>query len=249
MAKSRSPNYPSMSLPDAIDKARDVYRADYLNEMPVEVVVQHMGYSSLNGASLSAMSALKKYGLLEGRGDTTHVSKEAQLILEEMPGADDAIREMAFRPSLWAEIRENYSGKKPSTANLRAFLLGRGFNPKKVDLVAKLYFATMDFVEDLEAEGSPNAVPAAEPDAGPAQRGEGGAPSSPPSAPIAAIGESGQTMTIPMGRDFVVSIGFSGEITQKRLRKLVSFVELAMDDYPEDVPNRDQGDESLQPTD
>lgn len=48
-------------------------------------------------------------------------------------------------------------------------------------------------------------------------------------------------MILPMGKDFVASITFSGEITQKRLAKLVSCVQLAMDEYPEDVTV--QGDE------
>ena len=63
--KPRSPNYPAISLPKAVEQARKVYAANHLHKASPEVVAKAIGYSSLNGGSLTAISALKKYGLIE----------------------------------------------------------------------------------------------------------------------------------------------------------------------------------------
>ena len=71
MAKARSPGYPAIGLKEAVEKAKGIYEEDYQNPIPRVVAAQHMGYASLNGKSLGVLSALIKYGLLEGRGDET----------------------------------------------------------------------------------------------------------------------------------------------------------------------------------
>src|SRR5258708_6197968 len=74
MAKARSPAYPTIGLKEAIDGVSRIYKEDYQNPIPRELAARHMGYNSLNGKSLGALSALLKYGLLEGRGNETRVS-------------------------------------------------------------------------------------------------------------------------------------------------------------------------------
>ena len=63
--KPRSPNYPACSLQKALDYARKVYSQNHLHTAPRDVVAKAMGYGTLNGGSLTAISALKKYGLLD----------------------------------------------------------------------------------------------------------------------------------------------------------------------------------------
>jgi hypothetical protein len=233
MTKTRSPNYPSLSLPDAIEKAEAIYRKDFLNAMPPEVAAQHMGYSGLNGASLTTISALKKYGLLEGRGEALRLTKAAQGIIEKLPESDEMLNEMAFRPALWNEISGHFDGELPSEGNLRAFLLRKGFNPARVDVVIQNYIGTVEFVNrmppsytrPLDAGSMAKTTevrPIMQAAANTQERSLPGHP-------------AGQTMVFPMGKDFVATITFSGEITKKRLHKLMAHVELAADDYPDDT--------------
>jgi len=45
-----------------------------------------------------------------------------------------------------------------------------------------------------------------------------------------------QQMVLPMGSEFVATVTFYGEITKRRLRKVIANLELTMDEYPEDDP-------------
>ena len=91
MARIRSPNYPALSLPDAIERVRDVHKLQQTTPEPRAVVIRHMGYNSVNGRALKALSALLKYGLLEEAGkDGLRVSGRALSILFPDPAAPEA---------------------------------------------------------------------------------------------------------------------------------------------------------------
>src|SRR5438309_12108284 len=96
----RSPNYPAVSLPDAIDKVTALYRNLHTHSAPREVVAKGMGYNSLNGASATTISALHKYGLLERNGDEIKVSERALRILHPHSPEEraSAIRDAASQP-------------------------------------------------------------------------------------------------------------------------------------------------------
>src|SRR6185312_10747187 len=104
---------------------------------PKEVIVQHLGYTSLNGAALSALSALDKYGLLERDGERYRVAARAIEILhpESSVKKAEAIRAAAFSPALYAELAEEFPDSPPSDENLKAFLIRRGFAPSALTRV------------------------------------------------------------------------------------------------------------------
>src|SRR5947209_3634075 len=60
--RERSPNYPTIGLPEAIKRVQAIYQQERRNSMPSEVAARHLGYTSLNGHARSVLSALKKYG-------------------------------------------------------------------------------------------------------------------------------------------------------------------------------------------
>lgn len=150
MSKARSPRYPQIGLPEAIERVRAVYAADHQNEIPKEVVAAHMGYRSLNGASLGIISAVSKYGLLEGGRDGMRVTDRALTILANEPGDPerlDAIRSAASEPQLFAEIFVQYP-QGASDQSLKSFLITRKkFLPSAVDPAIRAFRSTLDFVE------------------------------------------------------------------------------------------------------
>jgi hypothetical protein len=150
MTKARSPSYPSIGLGTAIEKVTAVYHKDVQNSIPRAVVAKHAGYGSLNGNALSMLASLLKYGLLTGRGDNTSVSDLALQIIAHPVGSPErqaAIREAAFSPGLFAEIRDYFKGAKVSDDALRAYLLTRKFLPSAVAGVIRAYRETMALVE------------------------------------------------------------------------------------------------------
>jgi hypothetical protein len=155
MAKQRSPNYPGLSLQKAIQRASLVYKAEHTHPTPKEVVAKHLGYTSLNGSSLTAIGALNHYGLLEPAGDGLRVTSDAVAILE-LPEGDveriEATYRCAFRPQLFADLSEQFGSKLPSEANLRHALIKQGFIPKAADEVIRVYRENLEILGNGENE-------------------------------------------------------------------------------------------------
>lgn len=159
MARIRSPNYPAFSLPEAITRIRTIHNAEQHLAAPKEVIAKHLGYNGLNGASLKAISALTKYGLLdEAPGEKLKVSPSAMSILypkkDEDRGA--AIRAAAFKPALFEEIRAEWQGEQPSDENLRSYLIHRQFAADALDRVIQAYRETVDLVTRESGDYTPN---------------------------------------------------------------------------------------------
>jgi hypothetical protein len=145
----RSPNYPALSLPEAIDKVTALYRAHHTHPAPREIAVRGMGYNTLNGASATAISALHKYGLLDRVGDQVKISDRALRILHPESAAERkaAISEAAGEPTLFGELAERFPGRMPSDELLRNYLIRRGFAPGAVTAVITAYQETSEMVE------------------------------------------------------------------------------------------------------
>lgn len=162
MAKARSPSYPAISLKEAIDRVNAVYGEDYQNAISREVVAKHMGYQSLNGKSLGVLSAVIKYGLLEGRGNDTRVSDLAVRLIAHPPGSPEraeAVRDAARRPELFAELDQRFADGRGSDAAIRSYLLTQKFIPPAADAALRAYRETKQFVAAESAsytEGQPS---------------------------------------------------------------------------------------------
>lgn len=161
MARIRSPNYPSMSLGDAVKKVAQVFEKEQQHPMDREVLMKGLGYAGVNGASLSAISAVQKYGLVDHIGEDYKVSDRALAVLH--PHSQDekasALREAALLPSLFAELHEQFSGSIPSDDNLRSYLIRRGFATGAITGVIGSFRETMQYVKDY-ANGLPMETPA-----------------------------------------------------------------------------------------
>jgi len=152
---SRSPRYPVIGLREAIDKVSVVYKSDFKNQIPKELVAQHMGYKGLNGKSLGIISAVSKYGLLEGGIDAMRVTDLAVDILErenDDPERIEAIRQAAFAPDLYKELNELFPDKV-SDAALRSFLITkRQFLPDSAERLVRSYRETMDLLDSVAGD-------------------------------------------------------------------------------------------------
>jgi hypothetical protein len=161
-----------MGLPEAITRVAGVHEKEQHLAAPREVVANHLGFKSLNGSSLKALSSLLKYGLLEKvQGDQRRVTDLAVRILHPTDEADKraAIIEAANHPALFKEIANNWPNGSPSDENLKAWLIRRHFAADAVNDVIKAYRDTMDLVareagannSPLKKSGAPTAIPTA----------------------------------------------------------------------------------------
>ena len=153
--RPRSPSYPGISLPQAIERAKKLYQAENRNAAPIDAILQHWAYSPGSGAGMVAVAALKKFGLLadEGSGKQRKArltNLALKIILDERensPERDEAIKLAALSPSIHKEVWEKFSGL-PSDATLRHFLrFERGFTNGAADELVKEIHETVSFAK------------------------------------------------------------------------------------------------------
>lgn len=148
--KLRSPRYPVIGLSEAIERARAVYVKDHLNAIPKAVVAEHMGYNTLNGASLGVISAVSKFGLLSGGSDAMKVSDRALAILVHEkgdPARVEAIQAASRSPALFEELFAEFPNGASDNA-IKSFLLGRKkFLPSAVPAAIRAFKDTLIFIQ------------------------------------------------------------------------------------------------------
>ena len=146
---ARSPNYPGIGLPDAIERIRKIHLKAHTHKVDAETMAKAAGYSSMNGSALTTLSALKKYLLLEEVGKEFRVSTLAMTIIADpvsTPERKLAIQTAAFAPALFDDIRKQYPGSVPSDEIVRSYLLKKGFLATAVDGAIRSFRETISLV-------------------------------------------------------------------------------------------------------
>jgi len=154
MARVRSPAYPNASISDVIEYARKIYEEERRNPVSREVAVTHMGFSGTTGSSDRALSALFHFGLAEKvvKGELRVTDLAIQLLHPDSQNERrEALREAAFRPELFKELRERYPGEPPSAAALGSYLSRQGFAAAAIGPASRAYLETCYF---LQREGA-----------------------------------------------------------------------------------------------
>jgi hypothetical protein len=141
-ARTRSPNYPGISLRTAIDRARVFYNNDKRNWSHVDTALHHWGFKPRSGAGLVVLAALKSFGLLQDDGSGTsrrvRLTDFALKVLllddaEHAPERQRLLQDAALKPKVHADLWKHYRGSLPSDVTLRYELMTqRGFTENAV---------------------------------------------------------------------------------------------------------------------
>lgn len=242
--KKRSPNYPKVDLGEALSLARKIYEGAHTGPFDKDTGYLLMGYSGENGRSLSAISALKKFGLLEGKGTELRITPFALSILEPSSPYEkqSAINAAAKLPELYREILERYGRAPVSDEVLRAFLIReRGFAASGSEEFIKAFRTTMSLVKDEPQADARLSVE--ETDSGPTVRIE---PLRLPQGPAEVVREARgssvreaassshlERLQCRVSPTSIAEVTFDGPITQKGIEKLIAFLQLTKDVYPD----------------
>lgn len=150
MTRLRSPNYPSLSLPAALERIRKVHAVEGQNEVGRESFVRILGYSGLSGPASKLLSSLSKYELVTkaGSGEIRISDRSIDVMFGDPDVKVKAIQDAANSPSLFAEINEKWPERPPSDENLSNFLGRNGFSMKVLSKVIAAYRDTMSLVSD-----------------------------------------------------------------------------------------------------
>src|ERR1700674_3916955 len=137
-SKHRSPNYPSIGLEKALERAQVIKdQAGRNNFMPVSVAYDLWGYKP--GAGAQIVAALKAFELVQTQGETEkrqiRLTEAAWRILGNAPDRAGLLKTAALAPDIHKKIWEQYGGDLPKADGIiREWLVWeKGFNQTFVD--------------------------------------------------------------------------------------------------------------------
>ena len=236
-ARHRSPNYPAVSLEEAVDRVAKLYAADRKAGAPLQIALKHMGFSGKHGKSMMVASALKKYGLVEDIGGRLVPTQRAVEIIV-LPKDDDrrlqALREAALSPEINRELFDKFQADGfPSDETLASELVAyRGFNPTVVNNFVRDFRATMDFASltgrveiplepGTESGVGSGSTAALEPSLGSTEAISGRTEPKPTST-------YSRRFTWPLSQEITVTVEFSGgQVSEAHIDLLQKYLELA----------------------
>jgi hypothetical protein len=152
--RTRSPAYPAIDLEEALQKATVLWDKVKRHLVNVNDAVKFWGYEASSSSGHSAVSALKKYGLVqeEGSGEARQVRLTdfgIGLVFNSDPNSPDfreGLKEAALRPVIHSELWSRYGGELPDDAVVERFLvLERGFNTQYVKTFINQFRNTIAF--------------------------------------------------------------------------------------------------------
>lgn len=150
--RERSPSFPFISLPRAIDRLKSFETNHKRNAARVALAAQTWGYGPKSSGAQQTIAALKAYGLLEdiGGGDDRKVQLTDlanRILRDSRPGVRDrAIQEAARMPRLISEYAERWGSDRPSdTHRISELHLDRGFTEEAARTFIKVFDETISF--------------------------------------------------------------------------------------------------------
>ena len=153
--RGRSPSYPGINLESAIERAKTIWKEEGQNLVPTGAAFDHWGYKPKSSGGLTALAALKKFGLIddEGSGENRKI-KLSQLALTilwdertDSPDRKKAIQEAALNPPIHRELWDRYNSQIPSEATLKIELRHKGFTENAIDEFIREFKDTLSFAK------------------------------------------------------------------------------------------------------
>ena len=128
--RHRSPAYPAINLPTALQKAEMLRKEAGRNLMHIDTVLQVLGFQAKSGGGMAILSALLKFDLLdsEGKGDTRRAKLTQfalDILLDDSPDSPEKaskLKEAALKPAIHREMWDKYQGAIPGDTTLRVYL-------------------------------------------------------------------------------------------------------------------------------
>ena len=237
MAKQRSPNYPAIGLREALETAQAIYDKEKKTQVSGEVMAKAMGYTSLSGPARVKISALKKYGLLEGdERKGIRISDLAMRMLFAPNGVEQLgpLREAALRPELFKLLYTNF--RDGSDEAMRAHLITKlDFSPLGAKQVIAAFRDTYSFAGldrmvytdfEMPDKGEVGSMQTA-------TRIASAEPSAPSSAVAVAVSPRSWTWPLSVPRGVNAQLMLTGNFTKSditRLKKQIEFLEESFDE-------------------
>ena len=153
---NRSPSYPSVSLPVALERVKSLHDVFGQVEISLSDALDCWGYKHRGGAGHRLVSAMISFGLLDSSdiGDERRL-KISKVLLDSLfsekvaeQEKSEAIREFAIKPEIYQMLWEYWGYDLPPDTELKQFLVDElRFNPRMVPQFLRGYRKTLKFAK------------------------------------------------------------------------------------------------------
>lgn len=170
MTRMRSPNFPALTLEEAMKAAGTLYSKVRKTLIDRDVAAKELGYTGLTGRSLKVLGALNQYGLIDNTSKgKCRVTELAEQALHGFPEAEKlgAIHRAARSPALFGAIMDEFGDDISSEHAIRSFLLKRGFTDNGVESALQSFMSTQRYAVLKGASESYGKGPSARPESPP----------------------------------------------------------------------------------
>lgn len=247
--KERSPSFPFISLPRALDRAQAFFDAHRKEPTRISAVASTWNYSQSSSGLQQTVAALKQFGLLDelrGEGERRiQISDLARTILtDQRPGARErGIDEAALRPRLLEEYAKKWVPERPSDGHCLSELeLDKGFNAPAAKLFLKVFDETVAYAGIGEGDktadgdlGSDALDPGGDTDIRNEVGGRGFVKPPPPTSKAKNTPLSDRLQVVTTGNQLSISAAlFSGKEVDKLIR-ILEANKMLLDDTDDEV--------------
>jgi hypothetical protein len=218
--------YPYVSLSKAIELTRKIYDKEQFRAVRKDdSLAITIGYGSVNGSSDATLSAMVNYGLLDETDD--HYFKVTRLALNIIqnnagnPERIAAIIEAVSRIEVFDELKAEFGERDVSENSLTAYFQEKNVTHRRALRTAKVYRATMEFVERETQKDRPFIYSRARGNNRMNLEAHENA-----STALAQQDSNQEAFSIPIDKDFKVQLIFKGELTDDRIETLIEYLRI-----------------------
>lgn len=242
--KMRSPNYPALSLPQALALAEKLWQAEKRTPVSNEAASVGMGFKGPTGPARVAIGALRQYGLID-KVEAGHLRLSDEAVTAMFGNATEkreTLQRMALAPALFQDLAGAH--RDASENAIRSYLLTKkGFADDGARKAARAFRETIALAQPSQSGyNPPNNDDGGESVTGidPVPPQSGGVP--PTQKPV---GDGVLALTVPYAKGSIgVQIRVTGEALSARhlavVRKYLQLTESNMLEWPEgDLPEQD----------
>jgi len=263
-SRLRSPNYPVLGLPMAIQNACKIYQQEGNVPVPSEALLRDLGFSGPTAPALRTVAALKTYGLLVEQGGEYRLTDDALQVMqlgEGDPERQASILRLCDRPEIFQQLKKKYPEGLPSDRTIKIVLVKEwGFSDAAADGVLAAFRQTMAFVKQVT--GAPDDKSAADRSVEvmssltlPVVRSNGGLAFTPPAPPVAPSRPSAAAALVhvwSLGGGVTVELRSNAPLASEHFELLSEYVKLARraalgPPADQDPPAEEKGFEPLVP--
>lgn len=159
--RKRSPQAPSVSLEDALNRVLKVYDKERRHEIPIDVAAVDMGYKNAkSGSSLQTLASIRYFGLMQRPKEgmlNVSIEVEKYKFSPDPELKQQLLNNWLRTPQVFAELLDKFPTSLPSDAVIKYELIQQGFSAGTADDVILNFKNSVGFVRYYE-QVSPNNI-------------------------------------------------------------------------------------------